>query len=107
MINACTDDYDLRTALRKWWINSHGGLRLTSIGNKVLCDLEYKSYQFNAIGISKLKTLLVLDRKMSCPYFISNMNQKSQHIDLFGCKEATIINLYGDFNAYLKSLLVG
>jgi len=108
MITFYSDPYDLRTALRKWWINStkHGGLRLTSTGNKILHDMQYKPYHFNAKNISKAKTLLLLDNKISCPYFITNMNKQTQQIDLFGSKEATMIKLYGDFNAYLKSLLI-
>jgi len=108
MITFYSDPYDLRTALRKWWINStkHGGLRLTSTGNKILHDMRYEPYHFNAENISKSKTLLLLDNKISCPYFITNMNKQTQQIDLFGSKEATMIKLYGDFNAYLKSLSI-
>jgi len=108
MIKSCAENHDLRTALRKWWINStkYGGLRLTSTGNKILNDMRYKPYRFNATDISKSKTLLILDNTLSCPYYITDMNKKTQHIDLFGSKEATMINLYGDFNVYLKSLLI-
>jgi len=107
MISFCAEPNDLRTALRKWWINStkHGGLRLTSTGYKILHDMQYEPYHFNADNISKSRTLLLLDNKISCPYYISDMNKQTQQIDLFGSKEATIIKLYGDFNSYLKSLL--
>ena len=96
--------YDLRTALLKWWINARraGGLRLTTAGFKLLDKMEYTSYSFQAVNLTTSKNLLTLDKKLDCPYYINGLSGPKSQIILLGSKEATIIKLYGNFNAYLE-----
>ena len=110
MITTTSAIYDLRTAMRKWWINSTqtGGLRLTSMGFKILKeDMNHDSYLFKSIDILKPGNLLTLDNKLSCPYYISYKDARVDNywsIEIFGAKEATMISLHSNFNAYLKTL---
>lgn len=98
--------YDLRTALIKWWINSReaGGLRLTSAGFNLLSTMNYANYEFNATELTTSKNLLILDQKLECPYYIKGLGSLNSKITLLGNKEAMLINLYGNFNSYLATL---
>lgn len=96
---------DLRTALIKWWINSRktGGLRLTSNGYKIISEMRYNSYLFNASKLTTSNNLLIMDKNFECPYYIDGLGRKESKLYVFGDREATMINLYGDVNSFLKS----
>jgi hypothetical protein len=98
--------YDLRTAFIKWWINSrkNGGLRLTSSGFKILERMQYNTYHFNANKLTTSSNLLLMDQHIECPYYIDGIGAIESKIVIFGSKEATMINLYGNFNAFLSSI---
>ena len=98
--------YDLRTAFFKWWINSrrNGGLRLTSAGFNLLKNMEYDTYQFDARNIATASNLITLDQNLECPYYVAGLGAMESKIYVLGSKEATIINLYGNFNTFLDTL---
>ena len=100
------DRYDLRTAFIKWWINSRksGGLRLTSTGYKVLKKMQYETYHFSAEKLSTPNNLITMDKYLECPYYINGLGCVQSNIVIFGGPEATMINLYENFNAFLKIL---
>lgn len=97
--------YDLRTAFTKWWINSrkNGGMRLTSNGYNLLTEMQYASYPFNVKKLTTPSNLLTMDKNLECPYYIDGIGCIESKIVIFGGREATIINLYGDFNSFLKT----
>lgn len=98
---------DHHEIMSTWWINlrDQGGLRLTPLGFKTLSeDLEIESYRFT-IPVMALtaKNLLLLDKKITCPYFLER--DKTQiHIVLFGGDQAIMATLYGDVQRWLDSL---
>ena len=98
--------HDLRTAFFKWWINSriNGGLRLTSTGYKILVKMQYDTYHFTGNKITTSINLLVMDQHLACPYYIDGIGCVESKIVIFGGMEATIINLYGNFNNFLDSI---
>ena len=96
--------YDMRTALIKWWINSRakGGLRLTSIGYKLLGKMQYKSHEFNVKKITTSRNLITLDKNLECPYYIDGLGIESK-ICIFGDEEAMTIILFNDFHSFLRT----
>jgi hypothetical protein len=98
--------YDLRIAFIKWWINSrqNGGLRLTSTGYKVLQTLQYETYHFTAKKLSTPANLITMDKYLECPYYINGLGCVQSSIIIFGGPEATMINLYENFNEFLRVL---
>lgn len=93
-------------ASQTWWLNSKslGGMRLTRQGYEALlaCELESFVYDIPA-GLERIaRNLLVLDRKLTCPYFIEL--RRSPQIVLFGSQQATMLSLYGDFDKWLTYL---
>ena len=88
-----------------WWANlrEQGGLRLTPAGYGVLCnELELESYRFTVPTLTP-KNLLVLDKKITCPYFLERRRAQID-IVLFGGDQAIMATLYGDVIQWLKSL---
>jgi hypothetical protein len=49
--------------------------------------------------------LLTLDRKLTCPYYIS-LGKKPKLL-LFGSREATMYSLYGDIDKFIKGIARG
>lgn len=97
--------HNLRTAFIKWWINSrkNGGLRLTSTGFKILEKMQYSTYQFNVKKLTTSSNLLLMDQHLECPYYIDGLGARESKITIFGSEEATMITLYGDFHAFIKT----
>lgn len=95
---------NIETALNLWWVNrrTNGGFRLTLAGYLVLSDvLDIESWTVVAQpGQISLSSLLVLDRCITGPYYLSPKGQ----LILFNSADAVIYHLYQDFNIWLKSL---
>lgn len=91
-------------ALREWWVNPNNpGLRLTPEGYFVFNLLKIESHTFESFPrVLYPGHLLALDRKLTCPYYISI--KKEPQLILFGSKQAMMLALYGDFEKWLKSL---
>ena len=94
---------DLESAM-SWWQNPEGGLRLTERGYEVFKTLKIESYGFNVAASLPVvpNTLLTLDRKLTCPYFLKM--GKHPKIIFFGSKEAMMFALYGDVQKFINSL---
>lgn len=97
----------LDEAMVTWWqnIREDGGLRLTYEGFYVFENLlELSSYSFELPEkLLTPKNLLVMDRHMTCPYYMVN-NRKINKIVMFGSKEAMMAALHGDMQRFIKSL---
>ena len=97
-------------ALKVWWYNirNDGGLRLTEKGFNTFVDsfqLQYYEWDLPTTHYLNPKLLLELDKHMTYPYFIEHLVQRfPAKIYIFGAKEATAINLYGDIKNYLETL---
>lgn len=93
-------------AMQAWWydIRPDAGLRLTMSGFKVFKDLGIVHYEFDvpATVLAKPRQLIVLNKKLTCPYFLSI--GKKPKIILFGSKEATVYSLYGDISKFVSGL---
>ena len=65
----------LEEAVRTWWKNPNpgAGMRLSAEGFFVFNLVEIESYQFQLPpGIhARSRTLLTLDRGMTCPYYLT------------------------------------
>jgi len=99
----------LDEAMQEWWKNpdKDAGLRLTTEGFFVFSLLKIEHYEFDVPPSmpSIPGRLLTLDRKLTCPYYIS-LGKKPKLL-LFGSKEATMYSLYGDIDKFLKGISCG
>lgn len=97
-----SEDY----ALSLWWydIRPDSGLRLSAEGCIVFGLAGIVSYEFDVPLDTPAKpvTLLVLNKKLTCPYYIAV--GKKPRLVLFGSKEATMYSLYGDVNKFIASI---
>jgi len=99
-------DIDLAQALDQWWWHSKStGLRLTAAGHAVFAKmLDLESWQFDIPQQSlNASTLITLDRKLSCPYYLDRKRGNFQ-LTMFGSREAMMAVLYGDIQRFIASL---
>lgn len=99
----------LERALRAWWANTRqtGGLRLSAIGYGVFRDLARWPCHDLTIDNSILtpSNLIVLDRKVTCPYSFNRRRGGSGTVlTLFGDQEAMVATLYGDIGLWINNL---
>ena len=96
----------LDQALQQWWKDPRDttGLRLSADGFFVFGLAEIVNYRFAVPpGIhAKAATLLTLDRRMTCPYYLTQ--GKSPEIYIYGDSEATMFALYGDVEKFLRAI---
>lgn len=94
-------------ALQAWWMNFRdgGGMRLTQAGFDTLSASDFETYCFDVphgFVLSSPRHLLILDKKLDCPYFIK-LGKKSQ-IVLFGSRQAVMLAMYGDLTQWMTFL---
>ena len=94
-------------AFASWWMDSRdrGGMRLTTAGYQAIATLDIKMYVFDtplAIPALLPRQLLLLDRKLDCPYYLKI--GKKQQITLFGSEQALMLTMYGDLYRFLRYL---
>lgn len=93
-------------AYKSWWMNFRdgGGMRLTNAGFAVFesCDLETYSFAVPTNLVAIAKHLLILDKKLDCPYYIK-IGKKPQ-IVLFGNKQAVMLAMYNNLEKWLMFL---
>lgn len=96
----------IEEALKEWWKNPRedAGLRLTAEGFFIfnLVEIEHYKFQLPPGIYTRAKTLLTLDRKMTCPYFLTV--RKDPEIYIYGSKEASLFALYGDVEKFLRGI---
>lgn len=96
----------LDQALQQWWKDPRDdtGLRLSAEGFFVFGLAEIVHYKFVMPPSihAKAATLLTLDRKMTCPYYLTQ--GKSPDIYIYGDREATMFALYGDVEKFLRAI---
>jgi hypothetical protein len=96
----------LDQALQQWWKDPRDdtGLRLSAEGLFVfgLTEIVYHKFPVPPGIHAKAATLLTLDRKMTCPYYLTQ--GKSPEIYIYGGKEATMFALYGDVEKFLRGI---
>ena len=96
----------LEEALQSWWMNFRdgGGLRLTHTGFMAFgtCDLETYSFAVPANTVAIARHLLILDKKLDCPYYIKI--GKNPQIVLFGSRQAVMLAMYNDLEKWLTYL---
>lgn len=89
-----------------WWMNlrEDGGLRLTMFGYQAFVMGEFENYEFDVPPElpNRGRSLLTLDQKLSCPYFI--FLGKKPRLVLFGSKESMLLMLMGDVELFLHNL---
>lgn len=94
------------TAFKTWWIDSRpgSGLRLTKLGYDAFVHCGLTCYSFPMpIGLElTAKFLLLLDRKLDCPYYMELT--KRPQIILFGKEQAVLFALYGNIEQWMQFL---
>jgi hypothetical protein len=94
-------------AFAAWWMDSRavGGMRLTTAGYQAIATIDIKMYVFDTpLAIPALLPghLLLLDRKLDCPYYLKI--GKKQQITLFGSEQALMLTMYGDLDRFMRYL---
>jgi hypothetical protein len=91
-------------ALVDWWMifTKQDGLRLTERGYDMLRKQGITSYEFAVPKIFRMGDLLVLSRKLDCPYYIEPGNTPVLY--LFGSQQALMFSMYGDLKKFLGYL---
>lgn len=108
VLDACVGEHKptLDQALTEWWRNPRedAGLRLTAEGFFIFNLVEIQHYKFHLPPSihARARTLLTLDRKMTCPYYLTQ--GKAPEIYIYGDREATMFALYGDVEKFLRSI---
>jgi hypothetical protein len=108
VLDVCVGEHKptLDQALAEWWKNPRedAGLRLTAEGFFIFNLAEIQHYKFQLPpGIhARARTLLILDRKMTCPYYLTQ--GKAPEIYIYGSKEASLFALYGDVEKFLRGI---
>jgi len=92
-------------AMVLWWANlrDNGGLRLTELGLQTFVEeLELESYTLEVPKevLADKRTILNMDRKISCPYFL---DRKKKIMTFFGSRDAMMATLYGNVASWLRS----
>jgi hypothetical protein len=96
-------------ALFYWWRNPRiSGMRLTDLGLKIFEQYsEITSHEaFLPVVTDDLKTLLLLDRRLQEPYWITEDRRVRRRIIFFGSKEAMLFRLYGDLTKFLENYII-
>lgn len=100
----------------KWFMTGNQkGLRLTSTGDKafVSAGIEFFDMDFMELRAgSWYKTLMELNDKITCPYYLGVGVQKEKvgkgkhhpFIRLYDSKIAMMVGLYGNMKEYLESI---
>ena len=94
-------------AFAAWWQDSREGkgMRLTTAGYQAITTLDIAMYVFDTpLAIPALLPghLLLLDRKLDCPYYLKT--GKKPQITLFGSEQALMLTMYGDFDRFMRYL---
>lgn len=93
-------------ACKSWWMNFRegGGMRLTTVGYMALGTGDFETYSFAipAKLVVIARHLLILDKKLDCPYYIKM--EKNPQIVLFGSQQAVMLAMYGDLEKWLQYL---
>lgn len=92
-------------AMVLWWANlrDNGGLRLTELGLQTFTeelDLESYTVEVPKEVLADKRTILNMDRKISCPYFL---DRKRKIMTFFGSRDAMMATLYGNVASWLRS----
>ena len=89
---------DRSQALLSWWrdFRSGQGLRLSTAGNQAFELAGQQSWSFDLTNrfVLSAHNLLILDRKLTCAYFLKLGKQPK--IVLFGSEAAMMLALYQD-----------
>jgi hypothetical protein len=100
------EQIQMSNAGQAWWMNQRedGGLRLTMQGYQAFTAGDFENYEFDVPAELPLRGryLLMLDKKLTCPYFI--FLGKRPRLVLFGSQESMMLMLYGDADRFLHSL---
>lgn len=91
-------------AFAAWWMDSREGkgMRLTTAGYQAIATLDIEMYVFDTPPALLPGHLLLLDRKLDCPYYLKP-GKKSQ-ISLFGSEQALMLTMYGDLAKFMRYL---
>lgn len=97
---------DPEQGLKSWWMtpSSKSGMRLTADGFEIFCRYqEFHTFETDDC-LNKPRNLILLDRKMDCPYFIKRKSSHKFVLFIFGSQQAMMATLYGDIQKFLDSL---
>ena len=101
-LTAQSDIWTVEDAMQQWWQNPNGGWRLTYDGFKAFEHYNLEHWDFVVPVAATPGTLLTLDRKLDCPYYIQFGKQPK--LIVFGSKQAVMLAMYNDLEKFLKYL---
>lgn len=94
-------------ALMLWWRDvrvDHKGLRLSDRGYQA-CELAgYPSWSYEAPSLWWPGTLLRLNQKLPCAYYVDAARRNNPRLILYGSDVAMMCSLYGDWDRFLDYL---
>jgi hypothetical protein len=91
-------------AMRDWWQNPNGGWRLTPDGFRAFeqYKLQHWDYETPTAIQAIAGVLLVLDRKLTAPYYIKL--GKKPLLCFFDSQEAVMYALYNDVKRFVAAI---
>lgn len=111
------DQSSYEYAMQHWWYNKRrqGGFRLTQAGDTALTatgvdkysfDIDFKNDDFTGLG-GAVQLLLSLDKHLETPYYLYRepKNKTTMTLQIYDQKTAVLINLYGGFINWFKTLV--
>jgi hypothetical protein len=94
-------------ALMLWWRDvrvDHRGLRLSGQGHQACQLAGYSSWSYEAPNVWWPGTLLRLNEKLPCAYYVDASRRSNPRLILYGSDVAMMCSLYGDWNQFLDYL---
>ena len=107
LLSEQNQESDIERALFHWWRNprSGGGLRLSDVGDKKFTEAQIDFTEFTESSkIYDSWYVIDLDRKLSCPYYLSSPSRWQISVKIYDDRIATLIILYGSLREYINSL---
>lgn len=108
LANSHWKNQPLDTALSQWWVSgrSGNGLRLTLAGLNAIRALNIEEYSiplYNGVDPPTFGFFLMINKYVTCPYYIKDNMAAAASIIIFDSKLATLCLLYGSVIDYINT----
>lgn len=104
ILSILSPNYDQKKFLhvsKSWWTNKReqGGLGLSYLGMQAFQDADIEGYEVKTSSSYTSAFVLLLDRRMQCPYYVYPYHKKS--LIVYDGRIAGLVQLYDTIESYL------